>query len=263
MSRTKNNTQDQKMKTCMMAIVSPLLSILGICLLVLILYWEGAYRFFGLSLIPFYLTPFYVYGHLISGLMVIAGIVVGILVIKKGRDKRGTLKAGRFAIVGVVMGAVFFVFWVFQSPRSTFTTQKRCAANLQALGKWMILYAGDYDEEHPRTEKWCDLLIEYMKTTVDMRVIEKCFICPANKKGRCHYAINPNCDMNSPPDTVLLFETKGGWNRFGGPGILTTDNHKGIGCNVLFNDGHVESVKAERLGELKWDTEKKDSESIE
>ena len=159
MNRTKNNTQDPKKKTCMMAIVSPLLSILGICLIVLILYWEGAYSFLSLSLIPFYLTPFYVYGHLISGLMIIAGIVVGILVIKKGRDKRGTLKAGRFAISGVVIGAVFFVFWVFQFPRSTFTARIRCASNLQALGKWMILYASDYNEEHPRNDNWCYLFI--------------------------------------------------------------------------------------------------------
>ena len=53
------------------------------------------------------------------------------------------------------------------------------------------------------------------------------------------------------------------WNQVGGPEMLTTDNHKGIGCNVLFNDMHVEFVKAERLSELKWDTEKQDSESIE
>ncbi len=53
------------------------------------------------------------------------------------------------------------------------------------------------------------------------------------------------------------------WNQFGGPDMLTTENHKGEGCNVVFGDWHVEYVKAERIGELKWDTEEKDSESIE
>lgn len=45
------------------------------------------------------------------------------------------------------------------------------------------------------------------------------------------------------------------WNQVGGPEILTTENHKGKGCNILFNDGHVEFVKPERLGELKWEVE--------
>jgi prepilin-type processing-associated H-X9-DG protein len=53
------------------------------------------------------------------------------------------------------------------------------------------------------------------------------------------------------------------WNQVGGPELLAEENHKGVGCNFLFNDGHVEFVKIERLGELKWDTEKKDSESID
>lgn len=259
MSKTKNDTQGQIIKSSTMAMVSPLLSILGVCLLVLILYWEGAYRFFGFSLIPFYLTRFYVYGHLISGLIVIAGVVVGILVIKKGRDKRGISKTARFAIVGIVIGAVFFVFWIFHSPGSTFTARKRCAANLKALGKWMILYAGDYDEQYPKTEKWCDLLTEYMKTAVDIRAIEKCFICPANKKGRCHYAMNPNLSPRSQPGLVLLFESKGGWNQIGGPEILTTENHHGKGCNVLFNDSHVEFVIADKISELKWIISENDS----
>ena len=243
-----------------MAIVSPLLSILGICLLVLILYWEDAYEFFGLTLIPFYLTRFYVYGHLISGLMAAAGIVVGILVIKKGQDKRRILKTGRFAIVGIVIGVGFFVFWIFHSPGSTFNTRRKCAANLQAIGKWMILYAGDYDEQYPQTEKWCDLLTEYMKTAVDNRAIEKCFICPANRKACCHYAMNPNLSPRSQPGLVLLFETEGGWNQFGGSEILTAENHNGKGCNVLFNDNYVEFVRADKISELKWTISENNSE---
>ena len=88
-----------------------------------------------------------------------------------------------------------------------------------------------------------------------MVAIEKSFKCPASKKGRCHYAMNPNCEPKSPSDMVLLFETKGGWNQFGGSELLTTENHGGKGCNVLFNDGHVEFVRPERLGELKWKVE--------
>ena len=81
------------------------------------------------------------------------------------------------------------------------------------------------------------------------------FICPYAGKGPCHYAINPNCKQSSPKDIVLLFETKGGWNQYGGPEILTFENHEGKGCNVLFNDGHTEFVTPELIGELKWKIE--------
>jgi prepilin-type processing-associated H-X9-DG protein len=61
-----------------------------------------------------------------------------------------------------------------------------------------------------------------------------------------------------PPDMVLLFETYPGWNQSGGPEILTTDNHQGDGCNVLFGDGRVEFVKTEHLDDLKWKPEPDD-----
>ena len=94
------------------------------------------------------------------------------------------------------------------------------------------------------------MLIKYAEVTEDE------FICrdalKHGDKGRCHYAINPNCGPNSPPDTVLLFETKGGWNQYGGPEMLTTEHHEGEGCNVLFNNTHVRFIRTEGLSKLKW-----------
>ena len=121
----------------------------------------------------------------------------------------------------------------------------------------MQFYASDYNDKYPAADKWCDLLVRHSKAE------EKMFICPDAEKGRCHYAINPDCEPNSPNDIVLLFETQEGWNQFGGQELLTTNNHKGKGCNVLFNDRRVEFVKPERIAELKWVVEKQDSESIE
>jgi len=34
--------------------------------------------------------------------------------------------------------------------------------------------------------------------------------------------------------------------------LLNPDNHGGKGCNILFNDGHVEFVKTDQFGNLKW-----------
>jgi prepilin-type processing-associated H-X9-DG protein len=117
----------------------------------------------------------------------------------------------------------------------------------------MQVYASEYDNKYPTADRWCDLLLQYG------RAHEELYVCKgAFKKGNkkpCHYAMNPNCEANSPPDMVLLFETKGGWNQHGGPELLTFENHKGKGCNILFNDLHVEFVNTERLGRLKWKAE--------
>jgi prepilin-type processing-associated H-X9-DG protein len=51
---------------------------------------------------------------------------------------------------------------------------------------------------------------------------------------------------------VLLFESRPGWNQSGGPELLTTENHHGKGCNVLFVDGSVRFIKSEELVGLKW-----------
>ena len=256
MSETEAKAQGQKPKVSILAIVSLLLSILGICLLVLILDGFGIYSFIGRSKMPFYLRPLYVYGHLVSGLMVIAGIAAGIFAIKEIRNKRRILKGGQFAISGVLIGVVFLVFWVWHSPGSPFTARKRCAANLRALGTCMLIYTtGDYPMP---TDKWCDLLIEYNE------VHKSIFRCKGAPEGPCNYAMNKNVEKlgaRCPPDMVLLFETSPGWNQAGGPEILTTENHYGEGCNVLnvlFIDSHAEFIRTEDLNDLKWTAEQND-----
>jgi hypothetical protein len=127
----------------------------------------------------------------------------------------------------------------------------------------MQIYADEYNGMYPTSEKWCDLLVQYLKMESDK------FICKGSnaEKGQSSYCLNKNIagkkSSEIPSETVLLFETKKGWNQVGGPELLTFENHDGKGCNVLFNDERVEFIKAKRLGELKWDTEKQDSESIE
>lgn len=124
-----------------------------------------------------------------------------------------------------------------------------CGNNLNELGKVMLIYAGDYDEKFPTPSKWCDILNDYAE------INPKTFRCKGAPEGPCNYAININIEKlnkSSPPDMVLLFETHPGWNQVGGPEILTTDNHQGEGCNVLFVDLHVEFVRVQGLKNLRW-----------
>jgi prepilin-type processing-associated H-X9-DG protein len=124
-----------------------------------------------------------------------------------------------------------------------------CGTNLSGLGKTLVLYA-EKNGAYPPPDKWCDALLK------GDYVSEKMFKCPGNKKARCSYSINPNCEPNSEPNTVLVFESKGGWNSYGGPELFTTKYHKNVGSNILYNDGHVKFESTDPNGhfdfELNW-----------
>jgi len=127
-----------------------------------------------------------------------------------------------------------------------------------ALGKAMMIYASKHDNRFPDPNKWCDLLIEHARVTprqlvcpslvIRLPIIGTRFTRPAPARGVCSYAMNPNCKADSPPDTVLLFESNLGWNQYGGPEILSTASHQQIGSNVLLRETSVYFYKdASRL----------------
>ena len=158
-----------------------------------------------------------------------------------------------------------------------------CAKNMSVLSKALREYADEYGK-YPTPDKWCDLL-----QTISC-VSQERFLCrisgspkvwsseDSNEEqhlsgkvillreyndvnGRhkylysiawSNYAINPDVEPNSPKDVVLLFETKGGWNQFGGEKLLTFDNHLRIGTNVLFHDGIVRFIKPKDVSKLNW-----------
>lgn len=157
----------------------------------------------------------------------------------------------------------------------------RCAMSIAAL------YIDDF---RPDPNHWCDAVVESFRerrisrggepvrrTYSDARMATF-FKCPAaRERGNTDvnapadnidrretrtetvgawvsdYAMNPHCDSNSPPDTVLLFEAKAGWNQHGGPELFTFDNHDPKGGCVLLNDGTVRFIRTEEeLHALRW-----------
>lgn len=116
----------------------------------------------------------------------------------------------------------------------------KCVDNLRKLEIAMQVYADENNRKYPTSDKWCDLLIrgEYVKN-------KKTFRCPSHIKDRCSYAINPNATPDSPPDTVLIFETQGGWNQAGGPEIFNL-NH-GQCSNILFNGKQIDIIASDRI----------------
>ncbi|MHC4622879.1 MAG: hypothetical protein ACYS4W_03145 [Planctomycetota bacterium] len=194
----------------------------------------------------------------------LTGLAVGVfgLRLTEGSSARGvrvTTKVGigingLLVSVLLVVSVVWLVGLFLPHRPGPVAYRTVCMSNLHGLAKAMMVYARHTGgTSYPTPDKWCDLLLEQDYVT------ERQFICKAGASqgdtGRCHYAMNPECDPNSPGDTVLLFETKGGWNQYGGPEMLTMEHHEGKGCNILFNDGSIKFVQAEEVGELKWKVE--------
>ncbi|MCH8119677.1 MAG: DUF4190 domain-containing protein [Planctomycetes bacterium] len=257
MSGTKNNTQKKSRKTCKLGIASLVLGPAYFYVLLAI----------KLNLLqPYFVSPLSIGEKLsVTAIFLSApvGLTLGIMGLVRIRKSEGLLKGLGFAIAGVIVSAVMTLFlsyhlmeFMFMRPMQKKVIKLVCGTNLSGLGKAMFVYANDFGDEFPTPDKWCDLLIEYAEMT------PKHFVCPTSqaKEGQNSYAMNKNVAGKKrsglPLDVVLLFESdKPNWNQVGGPELLTTENHKGKGCNVLFVDFHVEFVKTERLGKLKWAVE--------
>jgi len=224
----------------------------------------------------------------------IPGLLFGVASIGLIKHQEGRLTGKKYANTGLLISTVWviFIFGCFgrgPAEKARIRLAKRicCAANLHGLGIALQIYADDYDDQYPTAEKWCDLLIAYIE------VSPKQLVCKDSdaKIGESSYAFNKNLigkrPTEVPPDVVVLFETNFGknpvgrqallaerdwhkfldypdseekvyklcWNQVGGPELVTFENHGGKGCNILFNDLHIEFVRTERLGELKWEAE--------
>lgn len=134
-----------------------------------------------------------------------------------------------------------------------FALRIQCARNLQRLNARLRFYA-ELEGTYPALHDWCDVIARKWQSWnyVDDFVFAP-FACPVADAGRCHYAMNADCTPDSPPDTVLLFETKAGWNQHGGPERFTFDNHDPKGGLVLLNDGTVKFIRTKQeLRQLRW-----------
>lgn len=137
-----------------------------------------------------------------------------------------------------------------------------CADNLGMLMEYWSPRVGPAPKRPTEDEwdVWCDVTTS--RSLQRLMVSEKQeyvayimsrFRCPAAGEGKCHYAANPHCKLDSPADTVFLFETKPGWNQCGGPELFTFNNHDPPGGMVLLNDGTVKFIRTEEeMKQLRW-----------
>ena len=144
-------------------------------------------------------------------------------------------------------------------PIATQTAQgSEAMHNLSDLWNRLQLCAtkDELNEEYVLPHEWCDAIMHTYRNAglSDEDANIKPFKCPSGGDARhSSYAMNSRCQPDSPRDTVLLFETKAGWNQHGGRELFTFDNHDPKGGLVLLNDGTVKFIRTEEeLKQLRW-----------
>ena len=119
---------------------------------------------------------------------------------------------------------------------------------MKLLAYGLIMYADKNNGVYPDPNNWCDNIFVYAPN-------KKMFVCPGaeSREVKYSYGLNPQAKRlgSKPSEVVLLFETDGGKNAFGGLEDVRKDRH-GRGANFAFNDGHVEFVLAEDMNNLEW-----------
>ncbi|MCS6831405.1 MAG: hypothetical protein NZ749_12290, partial [bacterium] len=182
-------------------------------------------------------------------LLLLAAVVLGMValvwaVVNRAYGVAIVLAAIVLLMPGIALTWLFLP--VFRSAR-TVAQQRRCMQNLKALGMAVLLYTEDWDERYPPAHVWCDSIRPYTRSPEDFR-------CPAARHLQWGYAMNDQLDslkvedLVAPSETVMLFDSTGGWNQAGGKELVA--RRHGETANFVFADGNV--AYRYRVDQLLW-----------
>ena len=198
-------------------------------------------------------------GLFTCGITALFGLILGIIALVKAKQNRSTLGVNGIALAGVIVSAIFvFMIPIFAAillPALAAAKQKaqtiNCVNNEKQLALAVKIYSGDHNGQFPLAATWCDAL----KVDVGSEKVFKCVA--ANSSSRCDYAFNAKLggmeESKIAPDTVMIFESEGGWNANGGPELMIGKPRHARLFVVAFADGSVQQLRESQLNTLRWD----------
>lgn len=140
-----------------------------------------------------------------------------------------------------------------------------CTARLKEIGLALRLYSSiaqpnvqDEQSRFPFATNWCDAILPNLTAGMYSRTAEQNFQCRgADPSQRCHYALNAKLGgllwFKVNPNTVVLFETAGGWNVSGGSELMLSRSRHGGLFLILFADGRAGKLTESQLKTLRWE----------
>jgi Domain of unknown function (DUF4190) len=209
------------------------------------------------SLVLGILTPFS------CGLTALFGLAFGIIALVTVKRSGGTLRGEGIALAGIIVSAILPILMIpilaaMLLPALAAAKQRaqtiNCVNNEKILALAVRMYVDDHTNHFPAAATWCDAI----KTNPS--VSDRSFKCPATATGasRCDYGFNAALDgmdeSKVDPQTVMLFESDGGWNAHGGPESMVTPARQGNGrvYVVALADGSVEQIRQSEVNNLRW-----------
>ena len=188
-----NNEQNQVPKTSKLAIAS-IICIGVFCII-----------FHGMCCLPF---PEWFFRLAIPGFLFTSPIL-GIAALIHIRLSKGRLRGRGLAITSIVISIILFLFNIGMTHLTRHLKRTVYISGLKEIGSAIKLYANEYEDRLPTTEKWCDLLV-IQDNSNENRLSGHRETSDA-MWGESAYALNKNIvDMKLskiPNDVVLLFET--------------------------------------------------------
>src|SRR5271155_4188647 len=167
-------------------------------------------------------------------------------------------KTSALAITSLVLGIFLVMIPIYAAmllPALAAAKQKaqtiNCVNNEKQLALAVKIYSSGNAHHFPPAATWCDAI----KTDVGSEKVFKCVA--ANSSSRCDYAFNVKLDgldeSKIAPNTVMIFESDGGWNANGGPELMIGKPRHARVFVVAFADSSVQQLRESQINTLRWD----------
>jgi len=274
-------TEAQKPKTSKLATVSVVFASVPFCLLLFVM---------SVGHLPHWIHRILESVALASFL---AAPILSIVALTHIKRSKGLVSGRARAVAAIVISAIMIAQALMPATGKVSPLGERliCMTYLKALGTVIEVYANDYNDRLPTAKVWCDLLITQAEVDPKSFICRSSGAIPGESSYALNKNVVAMKLSEIPRDVVLLFETNFGrtemsrkgfinsrefyrfflehedweiisgmekvyklrWNQVCGPELLTTENHEGKGCNILFADGHAAFVKKDDLDKLRWE----------
>jgi len=195
------------------------------------------------------------------GTLSLVGLILGIVSMSKIRKSNGTLSGSGLALVGTILSGISVlmipILMAMLLPAFAKAKEKAqtivCVNNVKQLCLATHMFASEHTNQLPHAATWCDDIEPGVGGTAQF----KCTVALKSSSERSHYAFNARVggmDVDKvSPQTVLIFETDGGWNVSGGPEMMQKPSRHRSVYVVGFADGSVRQVRESELESLRWE----------